>query len=165
MKKIVFGLITGAAMVAPAAAKADITVASEPDKSLEASVSADLVTTYLWRGQQLGGFSVQPGFSVGWRGLSLSAWGSTSIEDKWNREVDLTLSYTVGGFTAGITDYWFSRTGDEVDARYFSYAAHSEYNSHVWEAHLGYDFGPLVLDWYTNIGGQDGVDHKGNRAY
>ncbi|MCC8112762.1 MAG: hypothetical protein LIP03_01970 [Bacteroidales bacterium] len=163
MKKIALGMLLGAAGMLAPTAKADVTLATEGD--FAASVSADLVTTYVWRGQQLGGFSLQPGVSVSWRGLALSAWGSTSIEDKWNREVDFTLSYTVGGFTVGATDYWFSRTADGVDARYFSYGAHNAYNSHVWEAHLGYNFGPVVIDWYTNIGGQDGVDHKGHRAY
>ncbi|MCC8117877.1 MAG: hypothetical protein LIP09_03895 [Bacteroidales bacterium] len=164
MKKIVLGVIIGAAALwlAPEA-MAEVTVASEGD--FEASVSADLVTSYVWRGQELGGFSVQPGVSIAYKGLSLSAWGSTSIEDKWNREVDFTLAYAVKGFTIGVTDYWFSRTGDGETARYFSYGAHNPYNSHVWEGHVGYDFGPLAIDWYTNFAGCDGVTHKGKRAY
>ncbi len=163
MKKIFLGIVLGTIVLVPMAAKADVTVAEDGD--FEASVSADLVTQYIWRGQELGDVSVQPGLSIGYKGLSLSAWGSASWQEKWSREVDFTLAYSVKGFTIGVTDYWFSKTGDGEDARYFTYATHSPYNSHVYEAHVGYDFGPLAIDWYTNFAGCDGYNHKGKRAY
>ena len=37
--------------------------------------------------------------------------------------------------------------------------------SHVFEAHIGYDFGPLAVNWYTNFAGADGVNKDGDRAY
>ncbi|MCC8176944.1 MAG: hypothetical protein LUC85_06310 [Bacteroidales bacterium] len=159
MKKIVLALSLISALTAGAV---DIDTGSE---DWSASITGDLVTSYVWRGQQLGGFSIQPGLEVGYKGISLAAWGSTSWEDKWNREFDLTLGYSIKGFSVSVTDYWFSRTGDGVSARYFTYGTHSEYCSHVFEAHLGYDFGFLTADWYTNFAGQDGVDHHGHRAY
>lgn len=127
---------------------------------VEATVSADVVSQYYWRGQDLGSVSLQPTLGVAYKGLSLSAWGSVGLsESSDDKEIDLTLSYTTGGLTVGITDYWVS--GD--DGRYFSYAAHE--TSHVFEANIGYDFGPLALNWFTNFAGADGVNKDGKRAY
>ncbi|MCI6491751.1 MAG: hypothetical protein MSA28_06520, partial [Prevotella sp.] len=70
-------------------------------------------------------------------------------------------SYTVGGFNVGVTDYWFSYYG--ADNKYFEYRAHD--TSHVWEANVGYDFGPLAIQWYTNFAGADGINKSGKRAY
>lgn len=58
------------------------------------------------------------------------------------KEFDLTLGYTSGGFHIGITDYWFS-LGLDPDGRYFKYDAHG--TNHIFEATLGYDFGPVAL--------------------
>ena len=74
--------------------------------------------------------------------------GFTSTDTK---EFDLTLAYTIGGFNIGITDYWFNTGGDEPDNRYFKYDAHS--TNHVFEANIGYDFGVLSLQWFTNFAG------------
>ena len=40
---------------------------------VEASVGADFVSGYIWRGQDLGGVSIQPTLSVSYKGFSLSA--------------------------------------------------------------------------------------------
>ena len=37
--------------------------------------------------------------------------------------------------------------------------------AHVFEAQVGYDFGPLAVNWYTNFAGADGVKENGKRAY
>lgn len=125
---------------------------------VEASVGADLVSGYIWRGQDLGGVSIQPSLSVGYQGFSLEAWGSAGIESKDAKELDLTLGYSTGGFSVSVTDYWF--TGG---AGYLHYGAHN--TSHVFEAQLGYDFGPLSVNWYSNFAGDDGLDKDGDRAY
>ena len=140
---------------------------------VEASVGADLVSGYIWRGQNLGGVSVQPSLGISYKGLSLGAWGSVGIKSKDAKEFDLTLGYSIGGFSVSITDYWFDKgtnfkTGDDMDpAKYFHYGAYS--TSHVFEAQVGYDFGPLAVNWYTNFAGNDGVkiNDKGEakRAY
>lgn len=39
---------------------------------VEASAGADLVSGYIWRGQDLGGVSIQPTLSVSYKGFSLS---------------------------------------------------------------------------------------------
>lgn len=136
-----------------------VSTASAQDK-VEASVSADVVSQYIWRGQDLGDVSLQPSLAVAWKGLSLSAWGSVGLSNSDDTdEFDLTLAYTIGGFNVGITDYWFNVDG----AKYFTYASHR--TAHVFEANVGYDFGLLAVQWYTNIAGADGLNKDGDRAY
>ena len=131
--------------------------------AVETTIGADFVSQYIWRGQNLGSTAVQPTLGIGYKGLSLSAWGSYGLTDPADtKELDLTLSYTVGGLTVGVTDYWFD-AGLDPRNRYFRYDAHS--TNHVFEATVGYDFGPLAVQWSTNFAGNDGVNKDGDRAY
>ena len=141
--KKVGALALGLMAFAPAAMAQD---------KVETTLAADFVNQYYWRGQSLGEVSVQPTLGVAYKGLSLTAWGSIGLS-KWKdtKEFDLTLAYTTGGFTIGVTDYWFN----SPNAKYFAYGAHS--TSHVFEANIGYDFGPVALNWYTNFAGNDGT--------
>ena len=41
---------------------------------VEASVGADLVSGYIWRGQDLGEVSIQPSLGIAYKGFSLGAW-------------------------------------------------------------------------------------------
>ncbi len=133
--------------------------ATAQDK-VEGTIAADVVNQYIWRGQDLGDVSLQPTLGIAYKGLSLTAWGSVGLSDPNDtKEFDLTAAWQVGGFHIGVTDYWFNTPNE----RYFDYAAHS--TSHVFEANVGYDFGPLALNWYTNFAGNDGVNNSGDRAY
>ena len=130
---------------------------------IETTVSTDFVNEYIWRGQKCGDVAVQPTLGVGYKGLSLTAWGSYGLSNKDDvKEFDLTLAYSTGGLNIGITDYWFSE-GLDPDARYFKYDAHG--TNHLFEANIGYDFGPVALQWYTNFAGNDGTNNSGKRAY
>ena len=132
-------------------------------EEIETTVAADVVSSYIWRGQDLGSTAVQPTLGVAYKGLSLTAWGSYGIADPADtKEFDLTLGYTIGGLNIGVTDYWFN-TGLDPENRYFKYDAHG--TNHVFEANIGYDFGFASLQWYTNFSGNDGVNKDGDRAY
>ena len=148
MKKIV---IIAMGLVASATALAQ-------DK-VEATIAADFVSQYVWRGLDCGNVSVQPTLGVAYKGFSLSAWGSVGFKSEDNKEIDLTASYTTGGLTVAVTDYWF----DDPEPRYFYYNAHS--TSHVFEASVAYDFGLLSAAWYTNFAGNDGLNKSQKRAY
>lgn len=138
---------------------AAMSAANAQDK-VEATIQADVVSQYLWRGQELGQVSLQPSLGLSYKGLSLTAWGSVGLSEPGDtKELDLTLAYSVGGFNIGVTDYWFNSPNE----RYFCYGAHS--TSHVFEANVGYDFGPVGVQWYTNFAGNDGVGNGGSRAY
>lgn len=142
-------------------------VAGAQDK-VEATAGADLVSGYVWRGQELGDVSIQPSASISWKGLSLTAWGSVSWSSEYAKEFDLTLGYAVKGFSISVTDYSFSKgentkTGQDISGNYFHFGSNS--TLHVFEAQVGYDFDFLAVNWYTNIGGNDGVKKNGKRAY
>jgi hypothetical protein len=130
---------------------------------VETTIAADFVSQYIWRGQDLGDISIQPTLGIGYKGLSLTAWGNVGLSKSSDtKEFDLTLSYTIRGFNIGITDYWFN-TGLDPENRYFKYDAHS--TNHLFEANIGYDFGFASLQWYTNFAGNDGKNKNGKRAY
>ena len=155
MKKIVLfalGLVASAT-----------TLAQDEKEKVETTVAADIVNQYIWRGLDCGNVSIQPTLGIGYKGLSLSAWGNVGVSKDDVKEFDLTLGYTTGGFNIGITDYWFSVGGDDPDNRYFKYNAHS--TNHVFEANIGYDFGVASIQWFTNFAGNDGENKNGKRAY
>ena len=139
------------------------TVTEAQDK-VAAVIKTDIVNNYIWRGQDLGNVSLQPTLGVEYKGLALTAWGSVGLaEASDTKEFDLTLSYTIGGLNIGLTDYWFNANGGDPKNRYFMYKAHS--TNHVFEANIGYDFGPASVQLYTNFAGNDGLDDNGGRAY
>ena len=136
------------------------TTATNAQDNVKSTISANLVNQYIWRGQDLGDVSVQPALGISWKGVSLSSFGNVGLSDKDDtKEFDLTGAYTFKGLNMGITDYWFN----QPNKQYFCYAAHK--TSHIFEANVGYNFGPLSLQWYTNFAGNDGVNKNGNRAY
>ena len=133
------------------------------DDKIETTVSADIVSSYVWRGLDLGSTAIQPTLGIGYMGLSLSAWGSYGLTDPNDtKELDLTLSYSTGGFSVGLTDYWFN-AGPDPKNSYFKYDSHG--TNHLFETFAGYDFGILSATWYTNIAGNDGANEDGKRAY
>lgn len=137
-------------------AVASVATAGAQDK-VEATLGIDFVNQYIWRGQKLGNMSLQPTLGVSWKGLSFSTWGSVGFDKDDDKELDLTLAYSINGFNIGVSDYWFSK------GSYFQYKAHQ--TTHIWEANIGYDFGFLNLQWYTNFAGNDGKNRSGKRAY
>lgn len=140
-----------------------VSAAALAQEKVETTISGDVVSSYIWRGQDLGHVSLQPTLGIGFKGLSLSAWGSVGLSDPSDtKEFDLTLGYTIGGFNIGITDYWFN-SGLDPENRYFKYDAHG--TNHVYEANVGYDFGFAGLQWFTNFAGNDGMNNDGKRAY
>ena len=154
MKKIVLfamGLVLGG------------TTLAQNEEKVETIISGDIVSSYIWRGQDLGSAAIQPTLGVGYKGLSLTAWGSYGLVNSDDvKELDLTLAYSFGGLNIGVTDYWFD-AGLDPDNRYFKYDAHG--TNHLFEANIGYDFGIASLQWVTNFAGNDGVNNDGKRAY
>lgn len=133
-------------------------LAASAQNEVETEVGADIVSSYIWRGQDLGGVSIQPSIAIGYKGLSLEAWGSIGFDKEDCKELDLTLGYQIGDLSISVTDYWSSGENG-----YFHYGAHS--TSHTFEGQIGYDFGVLAVNWYTNFAGETGYKSNGKRAY
>lgn len=78
------------------------------------SGGVDVVTDYNWRGQHLGGLSLQPYVDFGFYGFNIGAWASVGSGpyDDFNQlvpELDLSLTYTTpdGHFALGLTHYYY----------------------------------------------------------
>lgn len=48
---------------------------------IEATIGVDLVSRYIWRGQDYGAVSLQPSLALSYNGLSLEAWGNVGLSD------------------------------------------------------------------------------------
>lgn len=147
-------------MAIVALAVTGVSTSVKAQSSLEVDLGADLVSGYVWRGvyQAGSGVSVQPSLGLSYKGLSLKAWGSTSLAEGF-KELDLSLGYSVKGFSIGVTDYWWAGQGAPFYSDYM--------NTHLFEATVGYHFGekfPLFVSWSTMFAGNlDKVD--GERKY
>jgi hypothetical protein len=138
--------------------------AQEKESNFTYEVGADVVTSYLWRGQNLGGLSIQPSVTLGWRGLYVSGWANIGA-DNWkfeelNPEIDITIGYDNYGFKLDLTHLYYFY-GD----KYFKGLedANNKFSESTMELHAGIDIGewtnfvPLTLDWYTTVLGYDPV--------
>jgi hypothetical protein len=93
-------------------------------------VSADIVSSYVWRGTKFAGASVQPGITFTKGGFSAGAWGSASFDGTF-LEADLFANYAFDfGLSLGITDYYFPGTD------YFDVSKAT--GAHGFEVNLGY---------------------------
>ena len=61
---------------------------------IETTISGDIVSSYIWRGQDLGSAAIQPTLGIAYKGLSLSAWGSYSTGAVLTQR-DVTSSMTL----------------------------------------------------------------------
>jgi hypothetical protein len=73
-------------------------------------IGADVVSSYVWRGSDLGdSAAIQPNLSYTFKnGLSVGLWGSYALTENDGdryKEVDLTVSMPVGPVTLAVTDY------------------------------------------------------------
>ncbi|MDR1203022.1 MAG: hypothetical protein LBL58_15525 [Tannerellaceae bacterium] len=131
---------------------------------VEATLSGDLVSSYVWRGFKQAGASVQPSLSVGYKGWSLSGWASTDIGGNDHKEVDFSLGYSLGGLNIALTDYWWD--GEDAN-RYFSCPADGN-TGHLFEAGVSYALPgsfPLSLSWNTFLLGEGNKKADGNNSF
>lgn len=147
----------------------DSSTETKKDLELSLEVGADIVTSYLWRGQNLGGLSFQPSLTLEWQGWYLSGWGNIGpgswLFQSFNPELDITIGYTNHGFTIDLTHlYYFYRNTYFIGLE----DANNE-SSSTMELHAGIDISewtdkvPLTIDWYTTVLGNDPVfDNEGN---
>ncbi|MBQ9706142.1 MAG: hypothetical protein IJV55_08175 [Paludibacteraceae bacterium] len=133
----------------------------------EWTVGADITSSYLWRGINLGGLAFQPDASIGYGGLKAEVWANLSPSDytfkTFAPELDVTLSYSVFGFKVGAThQYYFDGT------KYFDFRKPTpaqydagDYAGNQTEVFFEYNLGDVLEDvpfhfgWYTYVGGDD----------
>lgn len=111
----------------------------EPAKENPWSINVDLMSRYVWRGQDFGSApSIQPGISYSKWGLTLGSWGAYTFNNVNTnvQELDLYVSYSfLDMFSVTVTDYFFPAEGE--DYKYFDYKDHS--TGHVFEGTIGFN--------------------------
>lgn len=142
--------------------------ATKSEIGLNLEVGADVVSSYLWRGQNLGGLSIQPSVTLDWKGLYVSGWGNIGA-DNWtfeniNPELDITIGYDNYGLQLDLTHLYYF--GGEAYFPKGGFAAQEIESSSTMEAHAGFHLGdlvesvPLSIDWYTTIYGADCYENE-----
>lgn len=142
---------------------------------------AEVVSTYLWRGQYNGGLSFQPDLAVGWdsdhTSFRFGTWWSLGASDWQFRrgsgktddynpntyfipELDIYANLNVWGVTLGFTHYYYFGGSDFFSAGNICRVKEKGHTSQT-EVSLGYDFStlleiPLYITWNTMISGDDG---------
>ncbi|MCF8264502.1 MAG: hypothetical protein K9I99_08375, partial [Melioribacteraceae bacterium] len=101
------------------------------ETSAQFSVGTDIYSSYVFRGVKFGsGPAIQPYVDYSNGGFSVGAWGSVTYASDY-QEMDLYASYTTGGLTLGVYDYYYPGTAffDVSDTT----------GSHGIELNLGYE--------------------------
>ena len=78
-----------------AAIIAMLPAALSAQEHIEADIGADIVSGYIWRGQDLGNISIQPSASISYKGIWLSGWGTVGFDKDDTKEFDLTVGYSI----------------------------------------------------------------------
>lgn len=79
---------------------ASFTAKAEEGDKVTFEVGADVVSSYIWRGQACAGFSIQPGATITWEKPSISAgvWASAELFENHSfanmSEFDLFVSWS-----------------------------------------------------------------------
>ena len=140
---------------------------------------AELVSSYIWRGQYNGGLSLQPDLEIGYDGshssLRIGAWGNIGASDwmfkkdqgdgtgytKFMPEIDIVGSFTACGLSVGFNHYYYCdgtsffnwKSVADIDA---------EGGTSTTEVWAGYNFNHFFgskagayINWYTTVAGGD----------
>jgi len=146
---------------------------------------AELVSSYLWRGQYNGGLSLQPDVEIGYDGdlssLRFGVWGSVGASD-WAfvsgrpvtedgnpntyfvPELDVVLNFNICGLMLGATHYYYFGGSPFFNWRSVDDIVATEGTSQT-EVTIGYDFRnkcelPLTITWNTMVAGNDLIEDE-----
>jgi hypothetical protein len=120
------------------------------------STGADFYSSYVWRGVQYGGPSVQPYVDYTKGGFSAGAWGSAGFDG--TMEMDLYASYGFDfGLSIGATDYYYPGT------EYFDFSDST--GAHGFELNLGYEVKGLSLSANYMLNEAGGAGTVGGDMY
>lgn len=155
-----------AVMAAVVMAKAEVEFAYE--------AGADIVSSYIWRGQYNGGLSLQPEGLVGFDAkdgaisFRAGAWASIGASDwKFKKDQNDGTGYTM--FMPEV-DFIASLTAFGASVGYNEYYYCDDWSSHTSEIWAGYSFDhafgvSAYVNWYTIIAGADINKTTGKQAF
>lgn len=182
MKKISLFVVALVAAVAPVQVMAEESAESN-GVEFAYEAGAELVSSYVWRGQYLGGLSIQPTVTVGfesehlnfqggiWASLGASDWGfrkGLEQDEDYNPntyfvpELDVILSFQSHGVTLGLTHYYYCDGGKFFGWKKPEKWGEDYYSNSTTELTLGYNFSEVLpenhnfyLNWNTMVAGND----------
>jgi uncharacterized protein (TIGR02001 family) len=132
-------------------------------KAQEFTAAADVVSSYVWRGTQYSGMSVQPTLDFTAGGFSIGSWGSTGLKPTGTgtdiyMEMDLYAKYAFDfGLSIGLTDYYYPGSD------YFDYSTAT--GGHGFEINLGYGIKNLSLSANYMLNEAGGAATAGGDKY
>lgn len=133
------------------------------EKKNKFSISTELTSKYVWRGQEYGKSPVIFGtLGYDYKGLNVFATGAYAMQGE-HSEVDFGLSYTIKWFTLGFSDYYYPTSAGEKD-NYLNYKSHE--TGHSVESYMTIAPEKVPL-WLTLSAYLYGADKRldGQQAY
>ena len=115
----------------------------------ETTISADVVSRYVWRGTDFGNAAaVQPGIETAVGPVTVGAWGSWALNGAdGGNECDLYASFTAGPVGITVTDYFFPV--------YAGVDSLTNIDMHTIELSAGTDVGTVSVLAASNVSGDD----------
>jgi hypothetical protein len=140
--------------------------ATEDSGIFDASIGADFMSRYVWRGTKFSTAPVfQPAVEVSAFGVALGAWGSYSfdgVNDGAEADIYVSYSFMDDMFTATVTDYFFPSDTTNRQ-KYFNFD--EDETGHILEGTLsfnGTESLPLSVLVATNFYGADAIKLNDN---
>lgn len=123
----------------------------------ELSISADVVSRYVWRGTDFGNAAaLQPSLSYQKKSLEIGAWGSWSVNGAaGGNENDLYVAYSLKNMTFTLSDYFFPEytKDDKIDE-------FGKNGGHIFEVSMGIEYEKITLLAAVNVMGADSDNSK-----
>ena len=167
MKKVL--VLAAAMMAAVCSVKAEVEFAYD--------AGAEIVSSYIWRGQYNGALSFQPDIEFGYDGehssLRIGAWGNIGASDYLFRkdqgdgtgdtmfmpELDIVGKFTACGLSVGFNHYYYCD-----GTSFFNWKSVADIDANggtsTTEVWAGYNFEHFLgvgtyINWYTTVAGND----------
>ncbi len=145
-------------------AQDDLEISEVPESPV--TLKADIVSRYVWRGQSLGGFSVQPSFEFFNSGFIAGTWGSISIDRPQPlQETDFYIGYAFGDILSIIVNDYFVYDETQLYHNFFQYSDTSMHQTEAILTFNGTENIPFSLTATMFFGGADFKNSDGSRVY
>lgn len=135
------------------------------EETQKVDLGADLVSRYVWRGMAISTSpAVQPFLEFYLGNFTVGTWGSYSLSQEPEQEVDLYLSYSLNSFTLTLNDYFIADEAGIFDTEYFEW--NNDSTTHALEAILSWQGEEIPIGVTTGLFfyGAD-KDEEGNNNY
>jgi len=131
----------------------------------EVEVGVDAVSRYVWRGTAIGdGVAVQPSvdYALADGSTTIGLWGSYSLVDGVNDEINITLTQSVGPATITVADYYLPLAATGEGNSFFEFGDDA---GHSVEVGASVDYGDVSLFLGRFVSGETKEDTYAEIGY